>query len=265
MPALEILSGKVVAPGSTFTGLSMFEGNSLTIRNAEAGSRVRLIQLWVDAQLKQVGRLRSPLLHDNVEGIRFRFGSGIVTPLLPPGQIQALEPQDTLVAELQGSTTTGNIETMCLLVHYENLPGIDANLISPEAALSNMVNVLTVENIISTGASGGYSGAEAINAESDLLHANTDYAILGYTVDTECACVRYSAAGFGNLGLGGPGNADYPCLTRGFFTDLSAAANLPLVPVFNSADRANVLVDVAQDENGADVVVTTYLAELPKR
>ena len=38
--------------------------------------------------------------------------------------------------------------------------------------------------------------------------------------------------------------------------------NLPLIPVFNSANKAGILVDAAQDENGTDVNVNSFFVEL---
>ena len=37
---------------------------------------------------------------------------------------------------------------------------------------------------------------------------------------------------------------------------------LPLIPVFNSANKDNTLLDVVQDENGADVTVNTIVGLL---
>jgi len=35
-----------------------------------------------------------------------------------------------------------------------------------------------------------------------------------------------------------------------------------MIPVFNSANKAGILIDGAQDENGADVTVQSIFAEL---
>jgi len=240
----------------------MASGNSLTVRNAAPESRIEVLQAWVDSQGSDLLRLRSPQMHDNVQGIRLRHVAGEVDPLLPPGYSQRLTPQDTLIAELAGSATAGDIETACLLVHYEDLPGIDGRFLSPEDVRSGMKNILTVENTLALGTSGGYSGEEAINAEFSLLKANTDYAILGYHVSAECACIRYRGIDFGNLGLGGPGNDSDKQLTGRWFVHLSEMVGAPLIPVFNSANASGVLLDGAQDENGTDVTVSTILAEM---
>lgn len=261
--ALEILQGYVTAPSTTYTALTMSSGNSLTVRNAEPGSEILLLNMWAKSQTAGRFRVRSPLLHDNVQGIRIYSVAALPLLGLPMGFKQQLEAQDTLIAELTGSATGGDLELGCLLLYYASLPGVDADLRSPEDVLGNMVNIVCVENTISSGTGGVWAGGEAINAETDLLRANTDYAILGYLCGVISAAIRYRASAWGNLGIGGPGPANEYEETRNFFVNLSRKTGLPLIPVFNSADRANVLIDCAQDEDGADPIVTTILAELP--
>lgn len=260
--SLELLTGIATAPSSTLTGITMNSGNSLTIRNASPDSNVSLIQTWVDSQGGGILRIMSPLLHDNVQGLRFRHVASEVDPLLPQEFSQPLFPQDTLTVELTGSATAGDIETACLLVYYQDLPGVSGNFLDPQGVKDRLRNIVTVENTISTGTSGGYSGEEAINTEFDLLKANTEYAIVGYHVSAECACVRYRSVDFGNLGVGGPGNDTDKQLTGRWFDHLSRLVGTALIPVFNSANASGLLIDCSQDENGTDVIVSTILAEL---
>lgn len=262
MQAIELLTGFVTAPGATQTALTMAAGNSLTIRNGAPGSNVMLIEAWADMQAAGILRIRSPSLHDNVQGIRLRPVASEVDSLIPRGLNQALIPQDQLTVDLSGSATAGDIETACLLVWYENLPGIAGRFIAPEELKARTSNLVTVENTIATGTGGGYSGEQAINTNFDLLRANTDYAIVGYHVSAECACIRFRGVDFGNLGIGGPGNETDKELTGEWFVRLSEMLGQPFIPVFNSANAAGVLVDAAQDENGVDVNVTAILAQL---
>lgn len=260
--AVELLTGIVTAPGSTLTALTAASGNTFTIRNAPDGSDIRLLNAWVDSQVSGILRIRSPRMHDNVQGIRIRHVASEVDPLLPENVLQKLYPQDTLTVELSGSATAGDIETACLLIFYEDLPGVEGRFMTPEDVKSNAKNILTVETQHTLGTSGGYSGEKLLNADFDLLKGNTDYAILGFHVDAEVACVRYRSTDFGNLGLGGPGNDTDKHLTGEWFLHISRLTGAGLVPVFNSANVNNLFVDLAGDENGGTVNVTTILAEL---
>lgn len=260
--ALEIILGFVTAPDTTLTALTMAAGNSATVRSAKEDSKINMIGAWADNQTAGILRIRSPRMHDNVENMRFPVVVSNPQNFFPKGLKQKLFTQDTLALELSGSATGGDIETAAFLIHYEDLPGINANLIDADALMQRMVNLLTIENTLSTGTSGGWSGEEAIDAEYDLLKANTDYALVGYVASAECAAVRWRGVDFGNLGVGGPGIDTHQAHTVSWFKDLSEEQGLPLIPVFNSANKSSLLIDCAQDEDGGDPKVGTILAEL---
>jgi hypothetical protein len=208
-------------------------------------------------------------MHDNVQGLRFDTIASEVQPLFDPMFPERLYPQDTLTVDLSGSATAGDIESAALLIYYPDLPGQAARLIDPATLKSRFQRLYTCENSLATGTGGGWSGEEAINADFDLMRANTDYALLGYLVSPvagqtvgECLAVRYRGVDTGNLGVGGPGTDTDRWLTNRWFVYLSERTGLPCIPVFNSANRAGILLDAATDENGLDVLVTSIFAEL---
>jgi len=258
--AMEILSGYVTAPSTTETAVTMASGNSLTLRNAIG--RVFLLNAWAKSQTAGILKITSPRMHDAVQGLRLETVVSEVDPLLPMEMPQVLFPQDTLTVVMTGSATSGDIESMALLLYYENLPGAQARFISPDEVKRRMVHLFTVEKSISLGTSGGWSGSAAINTTYDQFKADTDYALLGYLVSAECVAVRWIGADVANLGIGGPGNDTDKDCTRDWFVKLSRMTGLPLVPVFNAANKTGILVDGAQDENGTDSILTSIFAEL---
>lgn len=262
MPAWELLTGRVTAPGATLTAVTVNTGNSLTIRNTTDEADIRLVQAWGKHQTAGIIRIRSPRLHDNVQGIRLFDVVSEAAPLLPYYPNQRLHAQDTLSVELTGSATAGDIELAALYVWYSELPGIMGRFMTPEMVRERFMHLVTVENTLTLGTTGDYTGEEAINAEFDLLKANTDYALLGYHVSAECLAVRWRGVDFGNLGVGAPGNELRKELTANWFTVLSDMTGFPAIPVFNSANKAGLLLDGVQDENGVDTTVTSILAEL---
>jgi len=263
--ALELIAGFVTAPSTTFTAWGMNTGNTNTVRNCPEGKLVRILEAWADWQTAGILRVRSPKLHDAVQGIRLQGVASEVQGLLPAVAPQRVYPQDTLTIEQTGSATAGDIESGALLLYYEDLPGSAARFIDRAELQRRAVNIFTVENTLALGTAGNYSGEEAINVEFDLFKANTDYALIGYNVSVECACVRWRGADLGNLGVGGPGNETLKVMTRDWFVRLSEKHGLSLIPVFNSANKQAILVDGAQDENGADSTVTSIFAELAAR
>lgn len=262
MAALEIIGGFATAPGTNFTALTNFTGNSNTVRNCREDAPIKLLTTWSDVQGAGDTRIRSPRLHDNVQGIRLANVVANPQPQLPLGHAQSLIPQDTLTWELTGSATAGDIESSAMLIHYDELPGIEARLIKSAELLDRMVSIMGNENTISTGTAGGWSGEEAINVEFDNFKANTDYALIGYLLSAQCLAVRWRGSDTGNLGVGGPGDIVDRRLTSRWFIELADAYDMALIPVFNSANKNAILVDAAQDENGVDVTVTSIFAQL---
>jgi hypothetical protein len=260
--AMEILAGQVTAPGATFTALTMNAPNSLTIRNAFPDSEILLLTMWGKHQSAGNIRIRSPQLHDNVQGIRVYDPAANPMPLIGRGCKQTLNAQDTLIVEETGSATAGDIETAALLIWYEELPGINGRFITEEEMNARAVDILAVENTLASGTAGGWSGAEAINSEFDFFKANTDYALVGYLNGVLCSSIRWTGSDVGNLGVGGPGNITEKDMTNRWFADLGKYFNRAMIPVFNSANKSSIIIDCHQDENGADPIVTSLFVEL---
>lgn len=260
--AMELISGFVTAPGATQTALTMATGDTLAVRSFIGDKSIQLLQMWVDSQTAGAVRVRSPRLHDNVQGLRVQTTASDTVPLMPWGRPQRLYTQDVLSVDLSGSATAGDIETWVGLLYYEDLPGIAGRFLTPEQVMKRGVNVVYVENTLALLTAGGWSGAEAINAEYDLLKANTEYALIGYHTNVECAAIAWRGADTGNMRVGGPGNETLRHVTAEWFMRLSKGYGLGLIPVFNGNNKAGILLDGVQDENGADPLVNSIFVEL---
>jgi hypothetical protein len=262
MPAMQIQTYQGTAINTTLAALAALPGDSLAVPNFSIGKGAWLIQLWADVQAAGTLRVRSPRWHDNVNGIRIDTIASDAKPLLPWGVAQPLIPNDNLIVELAGSATAGDIEYVVLLMYFDEMPGIQGRFLTWEQVKGRIDHLLTVENTIATGATAAYGGAEAINAEVDQFQTGADYAILGYKVDAECAAIGYRAPDVGNLRVGGPGDEIDVTTYANWFVLLSQEYAKPMIPVFNGSNKASVLIDSVQDENGTDVTLTTYLARL---
>lgn len=262
---VEIISGFVTAPSTTFTALTMCTGNSLAIRSADMRSKAGLLAAWGTWQTAGVLRIRSPRIHDNQQGIRIVGHATTPTDQYPLSAfMQPLVPQDTLTVELTGSATSGDIEMASILVYYSDLPGIQGRFIGPDQLAAWGVNMMGQQVNLALTTSGDYTGQVAVNslALCDQWKANTDYALVGGVVSAQCGCIRIQGVDTGNLGVGFPGATTAPDTTSGWFVNLSKAYGLPLIPVFNAANRGAILVDGQQDENGTDTTVTLFFVEL---
>ena len=259
---LLLVTGFVTAPSTTYTAWTMAAGDTLQVRNAREGSMAAILAVWADNQAAGNLKIRSSLLHDNVEGVNAGVVASEVRPLFPLGAMQMLQPQDLLIAEQTGSATASDIESGAMLQYYSDYPGADARLATWDQIKGRIQSFMYVRQNLALGTAGGYSGESAINATVDQWKATRDYALLGYLCSAECAAVGWRGPDTSNLRVGGPGNDADNNLTQGWFMELSRKTGLPTIPIINAANKSATLIDGAQDENGTDVIVTSIFALL---
>lgn len=260
---LELIGGNVTNPGASFTAWTNNTGNSNVIRSADVNSKVLLIGAWGFNATAGTLRIRSPRLHDNVQGIRMRVPatlSGPTYPGLSEGSFQQrLIPQDSLIIEQTGGAA--EVDSGAALIYYDSLPGIAARLCSSADVRNYGVNIIGQEVSITTTATGNWSGQIAINNPNDNFKANTDYALLGGEVDVRGTAVRVQGVDVGNLGVGFPAEPSLRALTSNWFAALSDVTGLSLIPVFNSANRTGILVDAAAN-TAVTIVATLFMVEM---
>lgn len=210
-------------------------------------------------------RIRSPRLHDFVQGIRLRtvnnYTDDILCGAAYRGWSQRLIPQDVLTVEQSGSAA--NIDTNHMLIQYDDLPGVSGRFIDNDLLYAAGVNRIGQEvSVTTTAASGQYTGQVAINTTNDNFKANTDYALLGVTCDTRVGAIRIQGVDTGNLGIGIPGEPTQRHVYANWFQRLSVAFGKPLIPVFNSANKQAILVDATGHTAAITSVLTFHMVEL---
>jgi len=263
--ALEIIGLQATAPTQTESAFAAVAGNSLTIRDHRKDAF--LLAMLGKRQTGGFLRLTSPLMHDNNVGTAlYTPGSNYISQRVFTSQ-QKLYPQDTIAATGTGSATAGDIESNALVAFYEDLPGVDANLISYAELEKRTVNLLTTVNTLAAGTTGGWTGDEAVNAEEDAFKANTDYALLGIMNATQAAFIRYVGPDWGNLGVGVPGPVSGATNYNGiaserWFVDLALLTGKPCIPVMNASNKGLTTISALTDENGTDPLLWTMWAEL---
>lgn len=264
--ALEVISGFATGPGAVITASTPAAGDSFAIRNTDLSKKVWLLDAWGNYDTAAgMFRVRSPRLHDNVQGIRLRVVNNNADALVSGAgdaiYAQRLYPQDVLILEQTGSAA--NIDTSHMLLLYDDVPGIAGRFIDNNILMQAGINRVGQEvSITTTAASGNYTGAVAINSTNDNFKPNTDYAILGVEVDTRVGVVGIKGADTGNVRIGTPGEPAMRHVYANWFQRLSKAYNRALIPVFNSAGKAAVLVDATGHTAAVTTVVTIHLVEL---
>ncbi len=258
--AYELVAGRALNPGATITAVTANTGNSLTVRAFPPSSSAWLEGLWAQNATAGIVRVRSPKLHDAVQGIRVRSTADRVFDLLSDYSASRLYPTDTLTLEISGGGAETDVAVMA--VYYDDLDGSDAKLVGWEQVRGSIASLVTAEVAVAGPTTAGdWSAGVNLNTTFDLFKADTKYAILGYTVDVECAAVGVVGPDTGNYRVGGPG-----CIqvleTRDWFIRQSQLSGRPHIPIINSNNKGGTQVAVCHDTAGGTFNVNLFLAEL---
>lgn len=234
-------------------------GDSFTIRNFGQADQARLLAMGRQGATEGLVRVRSALLHDFVRGIMFTPSETPSAMLLPRGIQQQLKPQDVLTVELGGGAA--EVDAGFYQVFYANLPGGSARLHMSADIMSLVKNLKPIEVDFNTAAVAGQWQDTVITATENLLHANTDYAVLGYLVDIACLAIGIKGIDTSNLRICGPGVTRSE-VTANYFVELSDRSGLPTIPVINSANAGGLFLSALAVAAAAAIKGQLILAEL---
>ncbi len=220
--------------------------STLAIRASNGQPSARLQCVWCDLSEAADITIHSPRMHDDVIALELRGQIGVQTPISLLGLEQPLYSQDVLIVQstYAAAPAAAAAENVGYIVWYDDLPGATARLKTWAQVKAGIKQYLGVKFTADTGAVAGQYGVPvAINATQDYFKANSDYALLGYTLSVACATVGLVGADTSNYIVGGPGSVD-PLVTRDWYLALGAATGKPCIPVINSANRqaTNILV-----------------------
>lgn len=261
MPAIDTILGQVTNQVA-LTALTVANGDTLTVRNFQSPARAWLEDFYFKGGQSVTTRITSPYLHDLTRGITKISAQAPTLKNLPRQAPQALTAQDVLaVSTLSGGA---NSTAVALRNYYEDLGAADARLYSWSEVSPLVGDIKPIEIDVTASATIGQWNDFAITATDNLLRANTDYAVLGYTVDVACLAVAFRGQDTGNLRISGPGST-LQDVTDSYFIDLDQDTGRPHIPVINAANANNTSVSVADNAAGTAVKVQLICAELSQR
>jgi len=260
--ALDLTGFTVTAPGAAGTAMTAFAGDPSQIRNSPEGVPIRMLGEWSKAQAVGFTQVVYPSGNDTTRNMRFENVAAQPGNMFPRGISAAQRAQDQLTLTQAGSAVGGDVELAHLLIHYDDLPGIDQKLITVEELQARQVRPLTIQGTLTATVAGSWSGATAISAFTQFLRGNTDYAWVGYKLSAVCGAIAMSGPSTGNLRVGGPGLTGPDVETVNWFPQLSEWHGLPLIPTFNSANNGGTFMSISQDENLTAVAFSLFLMEL---
>lgn len=235
MPAIDTIAvfSTQGAAAAFPTALAAAPGDSLSIRNFPAGQYANLEALFYDAGGSQRVRVVSPNLHDNQTGLTFEPLEAPAQFLIPGDASVALQANDQL-SVFGGIAAAGTIAGG-LQVYYSQLPGIQARLHSWGDIAGNIRYIKSLEVDLGAIAVGAWTDT-LITTTENQLHANKDYAVLGYQCNLALDIVGVKGSATGNLRVCGPGASSTLDITE-YFVQMGVWNNVPYIPVFNSDDR----------------------------
>jgi hypothetical protein len=265
-------ASKAGTTGGTFADtLAVNSGDSLAVANFQDG-QANLLEFWGNDSTSvmevQMIYTRPQSTHDQSHGLRVQNASLLAGSAAKvgaqeylPGKVGfQLYKSDT--ATIQVTSTAADNCAVSYNILYDDLPGAAGVFISPGQAdsLQNSIVGINVAAVTS-GTRGAYGASRAFNADDARLHANTWYAIVGYTLQTPIMTVSLIGPDWGGQRIGGPGDP-LTFRTGSWFFDQSDRWGKPLVPCFNSNNVGNVLVALADVAASATPQLDFILYEL---
>jgi hypothetical protein len=256
---------KVAISGSAWEALSPIGTDSATFYNVPQGSVAYIGEIWGTDNLHACEvSITASRFHDQVYGIRGSISSGATAApvnrafnMSPIGIDQPIFPSDVLSVQVYGTASDDCVVT--LLIYYMDIPGIHARLATYDYVKAHTKNLVGINTNLTPG--DGVAGtAVALNAADNRLHANTDYALLGFTSNLAFASLTIMGVDTGNLKVGGPilGDAERD---GQMFLRYAQSYNAPLIPIVNSNNAGSTTLVGCGTDVGA-CVVDTLLAEL---
>jgi hypothetical protein len=156
---------------------------------------------------------------------------------------------------------SAEVEVVAPNIWYSDLGGASARLhtLGDIQGLVKTIKPLEVDWTTSGTAANWVD--TVITASENLLHANTDYAVLGYITDVASLVVGIKGIDTSNLRVCGPGVTRSE-VTQDWFVRQSQWTGRPWIPVFNSANQGSVFVSGAAVATSAAIKTSLILAEL---
>ena len=252
---LTTMSATAAAAGGS--AAAALAGDSLAVRNY--GMEPKLITIWDTHQTAGFAQLAFPTGHDTTRGWRCGAPAADTVIQLPLGDRIPITPQETITGTIAATAVAGDVEQTSWLTLYDVDKG--QRLIDWQECSKRLDKVTTIEASLVSSAGPAYSGTALINAGSDLLIANRNYALLGFTSRTRVHLIGITGPDTGNDRIASPGTLRYEVGSQ-FFKLLSNAHGIPLIPVINSGNKGSTNFFVATDENAGTFVCTAHLVLL---
>jgi hypothetical protein len=260
---LEVISAYATNQAAN-TRLTLFGEDSNVIRNFKSGSKAYLLQSWIESESNgqtSFGIIRSPRMHDNVNGIQY-VSESISLGLY--GKMQSMVAQDNLNLFTGVAVAQDEYDIHHHLIYYEDLPQAMGKYAKWDDIKDKLGQIMTLKHTITATDNTDYSAGEVITTDQDEFDALKDYAFLGFVSMTPGgdSCVFLRGHDTGNLRIGLPMlNTPRSCWELPF-VQLAKRTELPVIPIINAANKDNTFIDTSSCESEGAQVLFSYWAQL---
>lgn len=260
--AVDTISTFVANPGAAGAAVTVATGDSLTVRNFASTDFAKLTRIIRVGATEGFVQVLSPLLHDDVRGVRFQTAESPSILVFPMDVGQPLEPSDTLAVTVSGGTA--ETDQAVLQVYYSNVLGTAARLHMWGDISGNIKNIKILDTVCNASGTQGQWTDTVITTTEDLLHVNSDYAVLGTICDQSLAAIGIKGQETGNLRVCTVGTTTTDDTSDAFIKE-SQRLGVPYIPVISPLNKGSIFASVVNDGSHASVHVQLVLAELVSR
>ena len=275
MPYAQVLKTWSVASatGGTFADtLAINSGDSAAVANFASGG-ARVLEAWgidsAHAAEFQVIYTRPESTHDQSHGWRSSIMAAAFNTVGHVGQVnllaglQKLELFKSDTPTIQATSTASDVLVYSQVEEYDDLPGASAAFIGPDqlSAMHKSKVGIRVAAVANTSTAGLYGATRAFNADDDRLHANTWYAILGVNMTLPVVSVSLTGPDWGGQRIGCPAGS-IQIESSSWFLDQSVKWGKKMIPVFNSNNKGNILVQSVDTATSTSALFDFQLVEL---
>lgn len=260
MAIIDTILTAAVNPGAGPTAATVAaSGDSLQVRAFQAPAKCYLENIIRMGTAGGFVQVRSPMLHDVARGIRITPAESPSLYSLPAEVAQTLSSGDVLITEMSGGAAETDIALLQL--YYTDLGSNGARLFSPGDILGNIKSVKPQAVAVVSSATIGAWADVNLGATENVLHANADYAVLGYMTNAALGAIALRGQDTGQFRIGGPGST-LEIGTTEYFVRMSERTGRPHIPVINAANIGNTTVSVCSATASVAATVELILAEL---
>lgn len=275
MPYAQVLTGAFTpgTNGGTFAdNMAACTGDSLSVANFATGS-ARMLEAWAINNLHageiEVIYTRPEATHDQSHGWRSSIMSAAFNVVGHVGNVNLLSGLETLnlfksdTATISVTSTANDVTAMNYVIEYDDLPGASAAFIGPSdvTAMHKSRVGIRVAAVANTSTGGQWGATRAFNADDDRLHANTWYAIEGVNMTLPVVGVSLIGPDWGGQRIGLPAGS-IQIQSSSWFLDQSIKWGKKMIPVFNSNNKGNVLVQSMDTATSTSALFDFQLVEL---